>query len=36
MQLDMLSPTASTSVMEHLDPFVAFVDGDGTVHDRRT
>ena len=35
MQLDMLSPAASTSVMEHLDPFVAFVDGDGAVLDRR-
>ena len=35
MQLDMLSPAASTSVMVHLDPFVAFVDGDGAVLDRR-
>jgi DNA-binding CsgD family transcriptional regulator len=35
MLLETLPPTAVAHAMERVDPFLALVDGDGTVHERR-
>ncbi len=35
MQIDSMTPGAIAQTMERVDPFLALVDGDGTIHDRR-
>ena len=35
MHIDSMTPGAIAQTMERIDPFLALVDGDGTIHDRR-
>ena len=35
MQIDSMTQNALAQTMERVDPYLALVDGDGTIHDRR-